>query len=370
LKTKYIAINAAALAKPDKTGVEWYVWQMLKYLAREWKTTDPTIVLFAPKSYKLPQFKNKNWRTKYLPGKCCWTQYHMLKFLKRYPPALLFSPSYVAPRFLPKNIKTVNVVHGLEGEQFPEFRSIKDTLADYLISIPVLKKSSEIIAVSEHTKQDLNFFNSIPLSKIKVALSGRGSLKDNFEPKIKKDSKKINFLFLGGDDERKNLPLALRIFSCLQKLTSKNIILTLAGKITDAKIQQLVKTNKNIAYLDYVEEKRKVALLESSHFLLYPSFYEGFGFPVLEAQACGTVPIVLAGSGLDEVSGADIVEFNPLKEKESLAKITALIKDQKKYSQMQKKGLKNSQQFTWQKCAQGVRKILIKNHVSRVKRNN
>jgi len=355
----YIAINATALGKPNKTGVEWYAWQLLKYLAREWKAPDPPVVLFTT-NRPGTEIQNKKWRFKILPGKIFWTQYHLLKFLKRHPPALLFSPSYVAPRFLPPKIKTVNVVHGLEGERYPEFRSLKNTLGDYLINVPTLKKSFAIIAVSKHTKADLSYFYNIPSDQIKIIPSGGGTLEDDFESETKKKSgKNINLFFLAGSNDRKNLPLALRIFSNLKKIASVKISLTIAGIITEIKYRKLILADKNIHYLGYVNEKEKIEQLKSSHFLLYTSFYEGFGFPVLEAQKCGAVPIVLKGSGLKEIGGEAIVEYDPANEGKALEKIKELIKDRQKYSQMQKIGLKNSQGFSWQKCAKQTRDILI-----------
>jgi len=361
LRTKYIAINAAVLVKPDKTGVEWYAWQLLKYLAREWKDTDPMVVLFAPgNGQKIPDFKKKNWRIKHLPGKYLWTQHHLRKFLKRYPPALLLSPSYVSPRFLPKSIPAVNVVHGLEGEHYPEFRSIKDTVTDYLINIPALRKSAAIIAVSKHTKTDLNYFYGIPPDLTRVVLSGRGTIDDDFaHTDEKKNKQNIQFFLLAGPGDRKNLPLALEIFFRLRELSPKEITLAIAGTIKDKKLRELIKTDRNISYLGYVDEKTKIELLESSHFLLYSSLYEGFGFPVLEAQTCGAIPIVLEGSGLKEVGGNAIVEFNPLSKRKSLRKIVELIKEPEKYRQKQKIGLKNSQRFSWQSSARETKKILL-----------
>jgi glycosyltransferase involved in cell wall biosynthesis len=177
---------------------------------------------------------------------------------------------------------------------------------------------------------------------------------------MKKDSKKIKLFFLGGSNSRKNLLLALKIFSNLRKTVSQEISLTIAGVVTDEMYQELIQADKNISYLGYIDEKKKIELLESSHFLLYPSFYEGFGFPVLEAQRCGAVPIVTSGSGLNEVGGESIVEYDPTAEGKSFKKIKELIEDRKKYSQMKKIGLKNSQRFSWRQCARETRSILLK----------
>jgi len=373
----YIAINACALFKQHKTGVEWYATQLLKHLAREWKETDLPVMLFAPKnlvqSHPRTEYQNKNWRLKPLPGKHLWTQYRLLKFLKRYPPALLFSPSYVAPRFLPQNIPDVTVVHGLEGEYFPEFKSIKQTFLDYFFTIPALKRSSFVIAVSEHTKKDLHYFYGIPLQKITTVLSGPGTLGDadlrSTTARSASQEKTIKFLFLGGSTERKNLELAVRIFHQLRHLvgttvvgTTRELSLQIIGDIKNKELQKILASRKkDITLLGYVSEKKKMEYLKSANFLLYPSFYEGFGFPVLEAQACGAVPIVLKGSGLDEVGGEGIIEFDPSDEKKSISQIISYLEDSAKYRNIQQSGRANVKKFSWQKCAQEVKTILLNN---------
>jgi len=392
----YIAIDASALFKKNKTGVEWYTRQLLKYLVKEWKDSDPRVVLLAPRNHaeihRSVFTRNKHWHFKLLPGRYFWTQHCLRKFLKRCPPALLFSPSYVAPRFLSRDIPTVTVVHGLEGEYFPEFRSAKQTIADHLLVIPVLRRdgvpASTIIAVSERTKKDLNYFFGIPPDRIKVVPSGPGTLDDaNLHAQRKRLSakaflspsfrragsdrkadflsprnsrKNIKFLFLGGDNERKNLELAIRIFLKLKHCvrTHCNASLYVAGDIKNRKI--LNRRKENIIPLGYISEKEKIKQLETADFLLYPSFYEGFGFPVLEAQACGAVPIILKGGGLEETGGKGAIEFNIEKENKSIIHIMSHLKNRKNYQRIQKIGFANVQKYSWRKCAQEVRRILLK----------
>ncbi|MBM3256477.1 MAG: glycosyltransferase family 4 protein [Candidatus Moranbacteria bacterium] len=371
----YIAINATALFKPQKTGIEWYSWQLIKYLAREWKKSDPPVALLAPRDLikqrgdkqsiisLLP--KNKNWHIKPLPGKYFWTQYRLSKFLKRYPPALLFSPAYVAPRFLPKSILTVNTVHGLEGEYFPEISSFQKTLIERFLYLPALKKSTRIIAVSEHTKKDLHYFFGIPLEKIATVLSGPGTLDEEtytVENKLKLPlAKNVKFFFLGGENERKNLEMALKIFLKIKKTVRKQhaVSLYIAGNIPN-KLKKIISSGeKNIALLGYVSEKEKIRQLKSANFLLYPSFYEGFGFPVLEAQALGTVPVVLKGSGVAEIGGRGLIEINPTsQEKDFAVELASTIRNPEKYKELQTLSQKNIQRFSWRCCAAQVRKIL------------
>lgn len=364
IKAPYIAIDATALFRPRKTGVEWYSWQLFTFLAKEWKTTDPDVVLFTNKQpEKKLGFKNPKWRFKYIPGKYFWTQYHLLNFLKHFPPKLFFSPSYVRPVFLPKSIPSVSVVHGLEGEHFPEFITLKQIILEYLLTIPALKKTSKLVSVSEHTKNDLNYFYNIPLSKITTVLSGPGTVVSRSDNNLKnKNDSDIKLLFLGGNQARKNTELAIRIFSQLKKYFSgqdKKISLQISGKIINQKTKRIVDKRKDIIQLGYIPESKKTRLLESADFLLYPSLYEGFGFPVLEAQTCGTVPVVLKDSGLEEIGGDGLIEYNPNNEKESISIIASCINKADKYREIQMAGLKNVRRFSWESCAQEIREILI-----------
>ena len=370
----YIAINATALFKKNKTGVEWYSWQLLKYLSKEWKESDPPVVLFAPRDSvetgHAPSLhaRKKNWYPKPLKGKYFWTQYHLLRFLHQYPPVLLFSPSYVAPLFLNKNIPKLTVVHGLEGEYYPEVNSIKNILLEHFIYTPALRKSTHILAVSEHTKKDLHHFYNIPLSRIDTVLSGPGTLDDDYTPRPAlaghPSQEGIKFLFIGGVNERKNLEMALRIFHSLKKQTKKNINLFIAGNLKKPNpiIKKLIrKGGKNIIRLGYISEKEKKKQLLSALFLFYPSFYEGFGFPVLEAQAFGVVPIVLKNSGLAEIGGEGIIELDPSSKNKFLAiELAKVINNPLKYHELQEFGLDNVKRFSWQKCAKATRKLILK----------
>lgn len=368
----YIAINAAALSKKNKTGVEWYSWQLLKYLAREWKESDPQVVLFIPynslvEMENAPSLhkNNKNWRIKILPGKFLWTQYHLAKFLKRFPPALLFSPAYIAPSYLPQNIQTINVVHGLEGELFPEFRTVKEIILDYLFTIPTLKKSTQLIAVSEHTKKDLNHFYNIPLEQIQTVLSGPGTIDDNEikSPMVNKSNKIIQFLFIDGARERKNLITALKIFIAVKNQTKRDIRLSIIGNYRkiNPSIKKIIQAEKKkIRWIGYVSETNKKQLLKSSHFLLYPSFYEGFGFPLLESQAYGTIPIVLKNSGLKEIGGKGIIELEISSKNDYFGlKLVKLLENPTRLRNLRRLCRDNVGKYSWHRCAREIKKILL-----------
>jgi len=364
LKNKYIAIDGSALVKRNKTGVEWYGVKLIKYLSFKWKAEDLPVVIFIPQKRKI-RFKPKNWHIQFIPQKLFWTQYHLLKFLNKYPPQVFLSPSYIAPRFL--NSPSVNIVHGLEGEHFREFESIKDKIVKHVFVKPVLRKS-KIVTVSNHSQKDLKKYFNLPSQ---VILSGVGTLDDNRVIRIlrtardiKKSKTQINLLFIGGLNPRKNLSGAALIFRQLKKLTKKPIKLTILGgnKKDTAKINYSIQNSpfkKDIIHIPYTANAKKEELLAKSHFLLFPSYYEGFGFPVLEAQTFGAIPVVMKNSGLAETGGEEILEYLEGEENKVASNMLKVINDTQEHRRMRKNGVDNVRKYSWNKCAKEIKKLVL-----------
>jgi len=369
MEKDYLAVNASALVCRNKTGVEWYTYQVLKYLSKEWKDTDMPVVLFVPYGSKLriSLFNAPNWHIQFLKGDIFWTQFHLTGFLNNYPSALLFSPSYASPFFLDRKISTIDVLHGLEGKHFPHVESLKQKVSRRLLVLPSLRKSRDIISVSEHTKADLEKFFNL---KSQAVLSGCGTLSDERVKKLlknqelidrKKSKAEIRCTYIGGLERRKNISAAARIFIQLKNLTKQPVKLYLLGGSNRLKYSiDRSPYKKDIFCIPYVSNMKKEKYLLKSHFLLYPSYYEGFGFPVLEAQAYGTVPVVMEKSGLKETGGKGIVEFKEEDEKQAAMKILKLMNDYSKFNKLQKEARKNVQRFGWEKCAKEIKKILLK----------
>ncbi len=361
----YVAINATSIFKSYKTGVEFYAFQLLKHLALEWKEDDPKVILFVPqhllnnKNQPLPL--PSNWEIKPLEGKIFWTQIYLAKYLRKHPPLLLFSPSYMAPFFL-SGIPTVNVIHGLEGKYVKQKSSFIKKIEEIFLIKPVLKKSAVIIAVSRHTKEDIAKFYNIPLSLIKVIQSGPGTLEKPNSQALQKSQEMLKCIaFAGNGNSRKNLRKAVKIFLWIKKITRGQAKLYISGRIKNTKLKELIDHNKNnIVYKKYFSEEEKNEYLKNSHFLLYLSAYEGFGFPVLEAQNFSAVPIVIKDSGLEEVGGEGIIFVDSTEKEEKIAKkIVNLYKNPEKLKQLQTLGLLNLQKFSWQRCAVETKKIML-----------
>lgn len=254
----------------------------------------------------------------------------------------IFLPNFNFGAFS-KNKKITLVVHDLSFEIYPRFFTLKQRLWHKLVNPRKLcQKASKIITHSENTKNDLIRFYKIDPSKIEVK---KPPIAQNFFQTIdEKEKARVkekyqlpdNFiLYLGRLEPRKNLDTVIRAFYQLITHNSiKNNSLIIAGqgqKLTILKLLKFLskKAKKihqektrpllfltdfcegKIRFLGYVPEEDKKALYHLAKLFVYPSFYEGYGYPVAEALACGLPVITSHTSSLTEIEGENIIFINP-----------------------------------------------------------
>ena len=228
-------------------------------------------------------------------------------------------------------------------------------------SIKSIKNAKLIICISEHTKNDLiNKFN-IPNEKIKVIYLGYD--KKIFKPVNKtKARKKLNLplnekivLHVGSEEKRKNVETLLK--ACNKR---KYKLIRIGNQYPQ--VSKLESTlDLNITHYNKISEKELALFYSAADVLVFPSTYEGFGFPVLEAIACGCPVITTKLTSLPEVGGDAVIYLkNPFDENELIKKIDNLLaseKVQKKYSVL---GIKQARKFSWKKCAEETIRIYKK----------
>ena len=215
------------------------------------------------------------------------------------------------------------------------------------------KYADRIIAVSQSTKKDL-IDQGIPEAKITVIYSAPAQI---FKPlksksqlqviKAKYGLKGPYLLSVGTQEPRKNLT---RLIKAYQKLKLKTMPLAIAGKFGWGDRTQPI---KGIKLLNFVPDEDLVGLYSAAKAFIYPSLYEGFGFPVLEAMACGCPVITSNTSSLPELGGQAALYVNPKKTTDIAQAIKTLIGlNSAKRHQLINKGLQQAQQFSWSKTAQ------------------
>lgn len=221
-----------------------------------------------------------------------------------------------------------------------------------------------ILVISEHTKKDLIKYFNVPTEKITVTYLG----KDETFKKVS-DVETINhfleqynlpqnyILFVGSFEPRKNIKCLINSYARLPKYLRENHKLVIAGAKgwLNNDIYQLVqdlKIEHNIQFTGYVPQEVMAVLYSQASIFVYPSLYEGFGLPVLEAMSCETPVITSNISSIPEITGKDgAVLINPLNFEELSVKIQEVLESSIISDRLSKNGKLQSEKFSWNKCA-------------------
>lgn len=227
-----------------------------------------------------------------------------------------------------------------------------------------LKRADLIISISEVTKNDLIRIFKIPPQKINVVYLGFSKICDIASEPVQSLPEKF-FIFVGAIKERKNIFGIVRAFDEYKKSGGRHKLI-IAGNGSGEyyeKIFKFIKENNlldSIIFLGQITDGHLSYIYKKAEALLYPSFIEGFGLPILEAQDCGLPVITSSVSSLPEVAGKGAILVdpkNPSKISEAMKKISS---DQAFRQNLIEKGLLNSKKFSWQKTAQEILLLIRK----------
>jgi len=289
--------------------------------------------------------------------------------------SVYFNPHFfVAP--LSEKCRKVVTFHDLSFEHYPEFFSWRKRLwQNFLMDARgEAQRADKIIAVSQSTKEDLVKLYGIEPKKIKVIYSGIGSqfkIK-NSESRIKQKIKeKYNLpekfiLYFGTIEPRKNIIGLIKAFELLKakfQIPNSKFKLVIAG----AKgwlYQDIFRTareskySREIIFTGFVEEEDKPYLYNLAELFVYPSVFEGFGFPPLEAMACGVPTIVSVASSLPEVVGQAALMVNSSNIDELAWAMEMALTNNDLRERLIEKGIAQAKKFSWNKCAKETLAVL------------
>lgn len=316
------------------------------------------------KNPPLPDFP-KNLSYEVVKPSPYWTQIALpiRLFLKR-DIDIFYSSSHYAPRFCP--VPEIITIYDLSFEKFPQYFKKSDLIKLKSWTSYSVKKANHIITISEYSKKDIIDFYKIPENKITVAYPGYnpdvykviGSSKEIEITKNKYGIKGKYIIFVGTLQPRKNLPVLLE---AVQKL--KDINLAIVGKkgwlYEDIfkKVKSLGIENR-VVFTDFIPDTDIALLLNGAEYFVLPSFYEGFGIPVIESFACGCPVIAADTSSLPEIVGNAGELFYPDSAPNLLSILEKLLNDVKYREDLIKKGLKRAKLFNWEDCTSQITKVL------------
>lgn len=369
----------------NRVGSGSYAFELLKQFA---KVKNQKVWVYLKES-PLPDMprETENFKYKVFGPKKLWTQFALpLKLTFEQKPDIFFSMGHYGPRF--SSVPYVVTIHDLSYLRFPQMFNKDDLKQLTSWSKYSIKNAVHVLAVSKKTKEDIVRYYQIPAPKISVTYEGYD--KTRFKPlskdKVEKTKRKYKIsgdyiIFVGTLQPRKNIERLIEAFQIITSshtpgvskdpsghtpgVSQNNLKLVICGKkgwLYDSifeKVKQLNLEDK-IVFTDYVAQVDLPALMAGAKVYVLPSLWEGFGIPVIEAQACGVPVVVSNTSSLPEIVGDSGILVDP----ESVDSITDGIKkvltDEKMRSDLIKKGFTNIKRFSWEHCAKETLEILNK----------
>lgn len=361
-----IAIQAADLDWARIDGTRVYILNLLKYFGK----LDPKsqFLIYHKKNFNPeltpPNFSNYEILQKPFP--LFWTQIRLCHSLFQEKPDVLWMPMHNIPIFRSKKIKTIVTIHDLAFKYFPDHFKKWDLVKLNLLADWAIRKSDKIIAISEATKKDiLKFYPGIKENKINVINHGFDKEifeKDRDQEKEREIKNKFNIqgryiFYIGALQPRKNLGTLINAFEKIKEEKQyKNVKLVLAGEkawlwkeifeqIEKSPVKSEIITPGKIKFSDIGH------LMRGAEIFCFPSLYEGFGIPVLEAFI-SKVPVICANnSSLPEVAGEAVLYFEPKNGDELAGQIKKVLDNPELKKEMISKGFVQAQKFSWEKCA-------------------
>ncbi|HEX5654821.1 MAG TPA: glycosyltransferase family 1 protein [Chitinophagaceae bacterium] len=263
------------------------------------------------------------------------------------------------------------VVHDLSWIHFPSFIS-KSHLLFYKYYTPkYLQKAARVATVSHFSKKDLITQYGIGEDKIDVVFS---AAKTSFHPatgpqmtviKEKYTNGNEYFLYTGAIHPRKNLFNLLKSFSIFKKKQNSNFKLLMAGRLAwkydqFVKDLQRYKYRKDVILAGYLPEEELVQLMSAAYALVYPSFWEGFGVPVLEAMRSGVPVITSVDSAMQEIAGDAALYANPASPEDIADKMMLIYKDEQLRTRLIQKGIGQEKKYSWDRTASLLWETILK----------
>jgi glycosyltransferase involved in cell wall biosynthesis len=288
-----------------------------------------------------------------------WTQFQLPKIYHQLKSQLLFSPVPEAPIFT--DCRYIITVHDFIHLRFPKPFSPPYQYSKWYLP-HLLSQATHIICNSTATAAEtIDRFDisadkvtPIPLAYDANHFSASNGEPDSVDPPY--------FLYLGRHDPYKNVARIIAAFGILLKCDRYELWL---GGSSDnrytpqlrAQVLELGLVGR-VKFLEYIPYSQLPKVIGQARALVFPSLWEGFGLPVLEAMACGTPVITSNLSALVEVAGGAAILVNPYEVREIAAAMSDLVEDSRLHSELREAGLKRAHQFNWSRTAQSTIEVL------------
>ncbi len=267
--------------------------------------------------------------------------------------------------FAATRLPLVVTVHDLSFVRFPKFFSSKQRLWHAAVgTASLIRRARMVVAVSEHTRRDVIETFGVPEDAVAVAGPGVGPA---YGPRPDDEKARVRakyrlgrpfFLFLGAIEPRKNI---VGLIDAYERVDADLDLVIAGGKgwLYEDVFRRAAKSPKRdrIRFVGYVDETDKPALYSAAEALVYPSYYEGFGMPPLEAMACGTPVVASHVSSLGEVVGDAGLLVDPEDAEDIASAMRAVTGDRRLAAELRARGAERARRYTWDASAATLERI-------------
>jgi glycosyltransferase involved in cell wall biosynthesis len=353
----HIAIDASRATVARQTGTEHYALELIRHLipCNAQRDTPHQLHLYfrdTPAQGLLPASEHVTQHV--IPFARLWTHARFAAALWQTRPDVTFVPAHTLPFVFPG--RSVVTVHDLGYRHFPQTHPRGQRLYLDVTTRYSAARASVVLADSQATAGDLQRIYGLSPQKIRVVYPGvEAPAGDSTRPvRDIYNLPQHYFLFIGTLQPRKNIQRLVQAFQQWQTTYSgedTSIGLVLAGKAGWLFDPAWTAGVDNVHVTGYIDEADKAALLTQAEVLVFPSLYEGFGFPVLEAMHCGTPVLAANSSSLPELVDSAGLLVNPLDTDAIAAAMQKLATDKRLRDTLITRGHEQVTRFTWQRCA-------------------
>ncbi len=360
-----IGIDASRALSKTATGTEGYSYHLIRALLAAAPEPLRMRLYFREPPDDPAVFAGAELRP--IPYPRLWTHVRLSWEMLRHSPDALFVPAHVLPPVHPQT--TVVTIHDLGYRYFPDAHPpAKRYYLDWSTRWNA-RAASYILADSQATREAIVREYNVPAAKITVAYPGYdATLAPVHDPQVLTAARMRYgipgdyILALGSIHPRKNLVRLINAFACILA-RHPDLILVLAGPNgwLSAPILNRARelgVQNRVIFPGYIAEQDKAAIISGARVFAFPSLYEGFGFPALEAQACDVPLLASAASSLPEVVGEGGLMVDPLDENAIAQGLQRLLEDQTLRRELIIRGKKNLSRFSWAMTAEIVLRLL------------
>lgn len=380
----HLGIDASRLAETARTGTERYSFEVVGAMARLDRHTTWTLYCNGLPASLPPLGTNVSLRN--IPFPRLWTHLRLAWEMQRQPPDVLFVPAHVLPIIHPP--RSVVTIHDLGYLVFPQAHTALRRLDLHLSTLWSARASWRLIAVSQATRDALVSRYRVDAAKIRVIPHG---VAPHFRPVPAEERAKVDavqsrygidriggnyVLYVGTVQPRKNLVRLIDAFARAVLEAGGGAgaggdgsdgggpHLVIAGKrgwmtadIERRAVEQDIAGR--VHFIGYVDDGDLPALMSGAVVFAFPSLYEGFGMPVLEAMACGTPVLTSTTTSLPEVAGDAALLVDPHDPQAIASGLARLLADERLRETLRSRGFARAAQFTWERCARETLHVVL-----------